>query len=217
MNALHLARLALVIVGTAALGVLAPPTALAFEFTSATAPAPRLQTPPDTTAVSTPRAIERIEIAIPPLLPDPLVRRRRAEMAPRLEPFAYLARSVVCPGWGQHALGDTRKSLTYGLLFGVSLPLAAGLVPFPLVEDLTFSRAAGFAIWAAVAAAAGVDAFRGAERINRENGYDLEFRYGLHADRHGGALHASEQALHALEQAGARGVNARLVVLRREF
>lgn len=133
--------------------------------------------PPDTTDVRS-AGPDPIQLELGPLelRRDPSARVLLIEREPRLEPFAYAARSVVWPGWGQDALGETNKGIAYGSIFGVSIPLSAGWVPVPFVEDEDFSQTVGFALWATVAVIAAVDAFRGAERVNRENGYDLQDR-----------------------------------------
>lgn len=176
--------------------------------------------PPDTTKAPDPE-LDRIRLEVGPLelLRDPRTRVRHVEREPRLEPFAYAARSVVWPGWGQSVLGATGKGFAYGAVFGVSIPLSMGWVPLPFVEDEEFSQTVGFALWATVAAIAAVDAFRGAERINRENGYDLEDRLDDDLDPWSSrrAVWPGHAASHPREHERTEPWIARVVVFRGDF
>lgn len=151
----------------------------------------------------------RLRIVPPALRVDPRVHKRPEQREPRLEPFSYAARSLLWPGWGQGALGDSRKAFVYSAIFGASIPWSTGLAPVPLIDDDDFSQSVGFALWGAVAVMAAIDAFRGAEHINRENGYDLEER--LLEPRYSRTVPAASDLASGAREA------LRFVVLRREF
>lgn len=129
----------------------------------------------DTTRTPTPaRTFEPLPIPQPEQLPDPLAARRRAEREPRRDPILHAGQSVLVPGWGQGALGDTAGAFGFATVFLLSVVLASGVVELPFLDDPEFSRGIGFGLWGTVAALAGFDAHRRAVRLNREYGYDLD-------------------------------------------
>ena len=171
--------------------VVANTSAASTAWVAASAPAvpevgmPASEAPPDSSETATPEAPgsgpARIDIPTPELidLPSRNLRRQRPTREPRREPTAYLARSLVLPGWGQDALGASGTGARYGIMFGLAVPIAFGVFGVPLIDDDDASRAMGMGLWASTALLAGVDAWQRAERINRENGYDLdEFELG---------------------------------------
>lgn len=95
---------------------------------------------------------------------------------PYRDPFMAALRSAAVPGWGQFHLGQDERGTVYMTVAVVPLALASGVVGVPVIEDEDFERTLGVSIYVAWALLAAVDAHEIAERLNLENGYDLEFR-----------------------------------------
>jgi hypothetical protein len=102
--------------------------------------------------------------------------QEEADREPYRDPFMAALRSAAVPGWGQFHLGQDERGTVY--MAGAILPLtvASGVVGVPLIDDEDFERTLGVSVYVAWALLAAVDAHEIAERLNLENGYDLEFR-----------------------------------------
>lgn len=106
----------------------------------------------------------------------PAAAQDEPDREPYRDPGLAALRSAAVPGWGQFHLGHDERGTVY--MAGAILPLtvATGVIGVPTIDDEDFERTVGvgaYLVWALLAA---VDAHEIAERLNLENGYDLEFR-----------------------------------------
>jgi len=94
---------------------------------------------------------------------------------PHISPLGRAARSVVVPGWGQWRNGDENKGTTFFFLAVAGVILGSGAVSFSSTDNgQQFEQTVGWALYGVTTLTSVYDAFRVAERINRENGYEVE-------------------------------------------
>jgi hypothetical protein len=110
------------------------------------------------------------------LVATPASAQDEPDREPYRDPFMAALRSAAVPGWGQFHLGQDERGTVY--MAGAILPLtvASGVVGVPVIEDENFERTLGVTVYVAWALLAAVDAHEIAERLNLENGYDLDLR-----------------------------------------
>lgn len=84
------------------------------------------------------------------------------------------ARSLVLPGWGQWSNDEDGKGTTFFVLAAVGILFGSGAFGLSSSDSgQQFEQAAGWGLYGASTVVSVFDAYRVAERINRENGYDL--------------------------------------------
>ena len=111
-------------------------------------------------------------VAAPALAQD--TRPEPPEREPYRDPDWAAVRSALVPGWIQLEYGfDQKGSLMLGTSF-LTLATATGLVEVPFLDDPDFSRALGIGLHASLAVLSAVDAYGIVDRLNVENGYDID-------------------------------------------
>jgi len=97
----------------------------------------------------------------------------QGQVEPLRDPGGAMMKSILVPGWGQWSNGNNGKAQAYFGAAAIYMVLALDLVKLGEGNDRNWLRGVGIGGYLFVAGAAGADAYQGAKRLNRENGYDL--------------------------------------------
>jgi hypothetical protein len=98
--------------------------------------------------------------------------RTSEEAEPFRSPELAALQSLVLPGWGQHYIQEPKKGWGFMGVAAAGLLIALDVVGAPFLED-DHEEGLGWMLYGLSTAWSVIDAYTGADRLNRENGYDI--------------------------------------------